>query len=113
MRRELAEFLIEQRGLAIRCDWGPQYIADAWINEDAGWGSRSRRRTSRARVQRGDRAVQPHAHGAVRVPASLRELGAGARAHRGVDRTLQPRVAHRPARASHTGVGPSRRDAEG
>ena len=21
------------RGLAIRCDWGPQYIADAWINE--------------------------------------------------------------------------------
>jgi len=33
MRRELAEFLIEQRGLAIRCDWGPQYIADAWINE--------------------------------------------------------------------------------
>jgi transposase InsO family protein len=21
------------RGLALRCDWGPQYIADAWINE--------------------------------------------------------------------------------
>ena len=21
------------RGLAVRCDWGPQYIADAWINE--------------------------------------------------------------------------------
>src|SRR5262249_58672653 len=21
------------RGLRIRCDWGPQYIADAWINE--------------------------------------------------------------------------------
>ena len=21
------------RGLNIRCDWGPQYIADAWINE--------------------------------------------------------------------------------
>jgi transposase InsO family protein len=21
------------RGLKIRCDWGPQYIADAWINE--------------------------------------------------------------------------------
>ncbi len=21
------------RGLGIRCDWGPQYIADAWINE--------------------------------------------------------------------------------
>jgi putative transposase len=21
------------RGLAIRCDWGPQYIADAWVNE--------------------------------------------------------------------------------
>jgi transposase InsO family protein len=21
------------RGLQIRCDWGPQYIADAWINE--------------------------------------------------------------------------------
>ena len=21
------------RGLAIRCDWGPQYIADAWITE--------------------------------------------------------------------------------
>jgi transposase InsO family protein len=21
------------RGLTIRCDWGPQYIADAWINE--------------------------------------------------------------------------------
>jgi putative transposase len=21
------------RGLSIRCDWGPQYIADAWINE--------------------------------------------------------------------------------
>ena len=21
------------RGLAIRCDWGPQYIANAWINE--------------------------------------------------------------------------------
>ncbi len=21
------------RGLAIRCDWGPQYTADAWINE--------------------------------------------------------------------------------
>src|SRR3989454_10563647 len=21
------------RGLAIRCDWGPQYIADAWFNE--------------------------------------------------------------------------------
>jgi transposase InsO family protein len=26
-RREVA------RGLKIRCDWGPQYIADAWINE--------------------------------------------------------------------------------
>jgi putative transposase len=21
------------RGVAVRCDWGPQYIADAWINE--------------------------------------------------------------------------------
>ena len=21
------------RGLVLRCDWGPQYIADAWINE--------------------------------------------------------------------------------
>ena len=21
------------RGLQVRCDWGPQYIADAWINE--------------------------------------------------------------------------------
>ena len=21
------------RGLRLRCDWGPQYIADAWINE--------------------------------------------------------------------------------
>jgi len=21
------------RGLAVRCDWGPQYIADAWIQE--------------------------------------------------------------------------------
>ncbi len=21
------------RGLALRCDWGPQYIAHAWINE--------------------------------------------------------------------------------
>jgi putative transposase len=21
------------RGLSVRCDWGPQYIADAWINE--------------------------------------------------------------------------------
>src|SRR5207247_776697 len=21
------------RGLALRCDWGPQYLADAWINE--------------------------------------------------------------------------------
>jgi len=21
------------RGLQIRCDWGPQYVADAWINE--------------------------------------------------------------------------------
>jgi hypothetical protein len=20
------------RGLALRCDWGPQYTADAWIN---------------------------------------------------------------------------------
>ena len=26
-RKEIA------RGLAVRCDWGPQYIADAWINE--------------------------------------------------------------------------------
>jgi transposase InsO family protein len=26
-RKEIA------RGLALRCDWGPQYIADAWINE--------------------------------------------------------------------------------
>jgi putative transposase len=21
------------RGLSVRCDWGPQYVADAWINE--------------------------------------------------------------------------------
>src|SRR5207249_11135425 len=26
------------RGLRIRCDWGPQYIADAWINEVKGPG---------------------------------------------------------------------------
>ena len=26
------------RGLRIRCDWGPQYIADAWINEGTGRG---------------------------------------------------------------------------
>src|SRR3989442_6905169 len=26
------------RGLRIRCDWGPQYIADAWIKEGKGLG---------------------------------------------------------------------------
>jgi hypothetical protein len=26
------------RGLGIRDDWGPQYIADAWINEVEGLG---------------------------------------------------------------------------
>jgi transposase InsO family protein len=26
-------FTYENRGLRVRCDWGPQYIADAWINE--------------------------------------------------------------------------------
>jgi hypothetical protein len=33
--------------------------------------------------------------------------------HRGVPRTLQPRVAHRTARASHAGAGAGRRDAQG
>jgi putative transposase len=30
------------RGLALRCDWGPQYIADAWINEVKWRGCSSR-----------------------------------------------------------------------
>jgi hypothetical protein len=34
------------RGLRIGCDWGPQYIADAWINEVKWLGIRSRRRMS-------------------------------------------------------------------
>ena len=33
------------RGLRIRCDWGPQYIADAWINE-VKWLGITRPRTS-------------------------------------------------------------------
>ena len=67
----------------------------------------------RARVQRGDRAVQSHAEGAVRVSPSLREPGAGAGDHCGVHRALQSGVAHRAARPPHTRPGPGRRDAEG
>ena len=67
----------------------------------------------RARVQRGDRAVQPHAEGAVRVSPSLREPGAGAGDHCGVHRALQSGVAHRAARPPHTRPGPGRRDPEG
>ena len=34
VRRAFGRFGKEvARGLALRCDWGPQYIADAWINE--------------------------------------------------------------------------------
>jgi putative transposase len=34
------------RGLRIRCDWGPQYIADAWINEVKWLGMTISHRTS-------------------------------------------------------------------
>src|SRR5262245_26753033 len=34
VRHAFGQFAKEvARGLAIRCDWGPQYIADTWINE--------------------------------------------------------------------------------
>jgi transposase InsO family protein len=31
--RPRARIVDVARGLRIRCDWGPRYIADAWINE--------------------------------------------------------------------------------
>ena len=37
------------RGLRIRCDWGPQYIADAWINEVKWLGMRRKRRKWKAK----------------------------------------------------------------
>ena len=121
--RELLGFRKDvARGLKIRCDWGPQYIADAWITEVKWLGMTLAVVRGRARVQWGDGALHPHAEGAVPLPPSLRDPGAGPRDHRRLHRALQPewlieRLDHRtPAQAraeapggGHDRCGPRRR----
>jgi hypothetical protein len=88
------------RGLARRCDGGPQYIADAWINEVKCSAARSRHRTSGTRVQRRRRALHAHAQGAMHLPTLVREPRGGAADHRRVHCALQRRVADRAPRPS-------------
>ena len=115
VRHAFGEFRKDMaRGLRVRCDWGPQYIADAWINE-VKWLGITITPSYVGEPQCNGRggALHAHAQGAMRVPASLREPGAGAHAHRGVHHPVQHRVAHRTSGASHTGSSAYRRPAEG
>ena len=102
------------RGLRVRCDWGPQYIADAWINEVKWLGIT----ISPSYVG------EPECNGvAERFMRTLKEqclylhrfesLERGARDHRGVHRALQHPVAHRAPRPSHARSSARRRPAEG
>ena len=97
------------RGLAVRCDWGPQYIADAWIQEVKWLGIT----ISPSYVG------EPECNGVIeRFMRTLKEqclylhrfqtLEEARRDDRGVHRALQPRVAHRAPRLPDTGPGPGR-----
>jgi transposase InsO family protein len=87
------------RGLRIRCDWGPQYIADAWINE-VKWLSMTITPSyvgepqCNGVIERFMRTLKEQPLSAS-VPGSRR----GPTDHRRVHRTLQHRVAHRTARS--------------
>jgi hypothetical protein len=75
------------RGLRIRCDWGPQCIADAWINEVKWLGDDDHGVVCRrAGVQWRHRAVHAHAQGA--VPPPLPDSRRGAADHRRVHRAV-------------------------
>ncbi len=98
------------RGLKLRCDWGPQYIAGAWIQE-VQWLGIAISPTS---------VGEPECNGVIErfirrlkeqcpVPASLHDPGGGPADHRGVPRALPHRVAHRAARLPNAGPGPRRR----
>jgi hypothetical protein len=90
------------RGLKIWCDWGPQYIADAWINEVKWLGmmispsyvGEPECNSVTERFMRTLKEQCLYLHGFT----SLTEV----RDHRRLHRSLQRRVAHRAARPSHT-----------
>ena len=97
------------RGLAIRCDWGPQYIADAWINEVKWLGIT----ISPSYVG------EPQCNGVIeRFMRTLKEqclylhrfqtLEEARRIIAAVHRPLQPRVADRAPRLPDAGPGAGR-----
>jgi transposase InsO family protein len=92
------------RGLQIRCDWGPQYIADAWITEVKWLGM----------TITPSYVGEPQCNGVIeRFIRTLKEqcvylhrfqtLEEARRIHRGVHRPLQPGVAHRASGVSDAG----------
>ena len=90
------------RGLTLRCDWGPQVHCRRLDQRGQVAGDHHLALVcGRARVQRGHRALHPDPEGAVSLPPSVPDPRGGAADHWGVHRPLQPRVAHRAARASH------------
>jgi hypothetical protein len=94
------------RGLRIRCDWEPQYIADACINEVKWLGMTSTP----------SYVGEPECYGVIVrfmrtlkeqcLYLSLPESRRGPSDHRRVHRAVQHRVAHRATRLSDAGRGP-------
>ncbi len=73
------------RGLRLRCDWGPQYIADAWINEVKWLGiTISPSYVGEPQCNGVAGALHADAEGAVTLPASLPVADRGAHDHRRV-----------------------------
>ena len=95
------------RGLALRCDGGPQYIADAWINEVKWLGctiSPSYVGEPSATESRNASCARSRSSACTCISSALSRRLAD---HRGVHCPLQHPVAHRAPRPSHAGAGAS------